>query len=565
MRSLPLEDLDVPDARTADRFLWWLARGLGAPIGLGILYGIVAMVARSFIPLITGIIIDRGIIGHSQEALLSWGAVMLALALVQAAASTLQMRCDFATSMGAAFTAMRLVGRQAAYLGATLRDRISAGETMNIGVGDITPIGAALSSTSRGAGAAVAVIVVAVVMLSTAWQVGLVVLIGVPASIWLLNRARGPVRRRQRELRAQQGALTSIAIDIGSGLRILRGIGGEDPFAASYRAESQRTRQLGVASAGATGASGVVRVILTGLISASVVWIAAELVLDKQLRVGQLVAFYGYAAFLATPLTWLTNTADFLAQGRISAERVIRYLSLERAIPDDAAVPEIARDAELADPRSGLTIPSGSFTAVACASPSDAAVLSDRLGSYGESEATIGGMPVAGLPLSVLREHVLVVRNDDYLFAGALRTELDTRHSASADDILAMASTASALDIIEALPDGLDSAMQAGGRNFSGGERQRLRLLRALLADPEILVLVEPSSGLDAITEAQVVRRTRERRQGKTTVVFSTSPVVLGQADQVRYVEESKVVASGSHTGLLADKRYEALVARGAV
>jgi ABC-type multidrug transport system fused ATPase/permease subunit len=557
--------MDAPDVRSADRFLLWLASGLRTPIGLGIVYGIIAMVARSFIPFITGVIIDRGIIEHSQDALLFWGAAMLGLVLVQAVMSTLQMRCDFSTNMGASFRTMRLVSQQAGQLGATLRDRISAGEAVNIGIGDITPIGTALSSTSRGAGAAVAVIVVAVVMLSTAWQVGIVVLLGVPAVIWLLNRVRGPVRRRQRELRAQQGKLTSIAIDIGGGLRVLRGIGGEEPFAESYRAESQRTRELGVASARATGVSGVVRVILTGLISASVVWIAAELVLGGRLKVGQLVAFYGYSAFLATPLNWLTNTTEFLAQGRVSAERVVRYLALERAFPEETAAPEIGRDAELVDPQSGLTIRPGSFTAVACASPSDAIALSDRLGSYGMSEVTLGGISLSGLPLPVLRERVLVVRNDDYLFAGVLGAELDRAHQASADAILDVAATVSALDIIDALPARLDSEIQAGGRNFSGGERQRLRLLRALLADPEILVLVEPTSGLDAITEAQVVQRTRERRKGKTTVVFSNSPIVLGQADQVCYVEETQVVASGSHSGLLADKRYETLVARGVI
>lgn len=564
MRPLPLTDFGAPDMRSASRFLLSMAGVLRAPIALGILWGIIAMVARSFIPLITGIIIDEGIIGRSQRALLGWGAVMVVLVLAQAVTSTLQMRCDFSTSMGASFRTMQLVSQKAAELGATLRDRVSAGEAMNIGVGDITPIGTALSATSRGAGAAVAVIVVAVVMLSTAWQVGLVVLLGVPATIWLLNRARGPVRRRQRELRARQGRLTSVAIDIGGGLRILRGIGGEEPFAASYAAESQLVRQAAVASARATGISGVVRVILTGLISASVVWIAAELVLRGELRVGQLVAFYGYATFLATPLNWLTNTTEFLGQGRVSADRVVRYLALDRP-PRAAAAAAAGTDPGLADPRSGLTISPGSFTAVACVSPADASVLSDRLGGYGDSEATLGGMPLSGIPLPELRERVVLVRNDDYLFAGKLGAELDTTLMSSADDILNAAATASALDIITALPGQLDGEIQAGGRNFSGGERQRLRLLRALLADPEILVLVEPSSGLDAMTETQVLQRTRARREGKTTVVFSTSPVVLGQADQVRYVEETMVVASGSHSGLLADKRYEALVTRGAI
>lgn len=563
----------MPECQSANRFLLWSAKALRAPIALGTLYAIIRLVSRSFIPLITGIIIDRGIIGRSREELLSWGAAMFGLVVVQAITGTLQMRCDFATEMGALFRTMRLVNRQAAYLGATFRDRISAGEAMNIGVGDIAPIGTAFASISRCASGAVAVIVVAVIMLSMAWQVGLVVLLGVPTIIWVLNRVRGPVRRRQRELRAQQGKLTSIAVDIGGGLRVLRGIGGEEPFAESYRAESQRIRQLGVVLARVRMAPAVVRVILTGMISVSVVWLAADLVLSGHLKVGQLVAFYAYAMFLENPLKSVADTIEYLSLGHVSAERVVSYLrlnrnssELDRDSSESELSREIVRDAELVDPQSGLMISSGSFTAVACASPSDAVALSDRLGCYAESEATIGGIPVAELPLPVLRERVLVVRNDDYLFAGSLGSELDPAHGASAeDDILDLAVTASALDIIEALPGKLGGEIQAGGRNFSGGERQRLRLLRGLLAEPDVLVLVEPTSGLDAVTEAHVVQRTRARRQGKTTVVFSTSPVVLGQADEVRYVEDSKVVASGSHSVLVADERYEALVARGRI
>lgn len=565
MRPLALTELGTPECRSASRFILWLAKTLRAPLLLSILYGIVMMGARSLLPLIIGIVIDRGVIDRNQTELLSWGAVMFCLVVVQAITGMLQMRCDFATEKGASFRTMRLVNRQAAYLGANLRDRISAGEVMNIGAGDIEPIGTALSSLSGGVGAAVAVAFVAVLMLSEAWQVGLVVLLGVPMAIWVLNLARGPMRRRRRELRKQQGRLASIALDIAGGLRVLRGIGGEQPFADTYRAESQRTRQIGIVSARAAVFSGIVRTLLNGLIAAGVVWLAADLVLSGRLTVGQLVAFYAYALFLEFPLNKLTLTVESLTMGKVSAERVVQYLRLDRDRPEGGLGQQIAPDAKLADPRSGLVVSLGSFTAVACASPSDAIALSDRLGNYVESGATIGGMPVAALPLPELRERVIVVRSDDYLFAGKLGSEMDPVRGASAEDVLDMAVTASAVDIIDALPDRLDSEMQAGGRNFSGGERQRLRLLRAMLVDPDVLILVEPTSSLDAVTEAGVVQRTRERRRGKTTVVFSTSAVVLGQADEVRYVENSKVVASGSHSGLLTDKRYEALVARGGI
>ncbi len=563
MRDLALIDAGKPDSRSSFRFLLWLAGGLRAPIVLGVVYGIITMLARSLVPFVTGLVIDRGILGDDQRQLLQWGGVMLALVLLQAGTTTLQERCDFATNMGAAFRTMQQVNGQAARLGATLRERVAAGEVMNIGVGDITPIGTALAATSRGAGAAVAIAVVAVIMLTSAWQLGLIVLLGTPLIVWLLTKVLLPVRGRQREVRAQQGKLSGIAIDIAGGLRVLRGIGGEDHYARLFREESQRTRALATATARLQAGVAAVRTVLTGAFSLAVVWLGAHLVLTGQLEVGQLVAFYGYAVFLSTPLRWVTDCVVSLTQGRVSAERVAGFLAMDRNLPDGPEGPQVPTGGELADPESGLAFPHGSFSAVACASPAEAGLLGDRLARYAESSTTLAGTPLSGLPLAGVRERVLLVRNDDYLFAGVLGAELDPGGETPPERVREAAAAASAVEIIQALPDGLDSELQAGGRNFSGGERQRLRLTRALLTDPDVLVLVEPTSALDALTEATVAQRVREYRTGRTTVVFTTSPAVLGLADTVYYVEETAAAARGSHDSLLTDRRYAALVTRG--
>ena len=136
-----------------------------------------------------------------------------------------------------------------------------------------------------------------------------------------------------------------------------------------------------------------------------------------------------------------------------------------------------------------------------------------------------------------MRDLVLVADNDARLFSGRLRDELSGARAASNERLRAALRAASAEDIVEALPDGLDAMVAERGREFSGGQQQRLRLARALLADPPVLVLVEPTSAVDAHTEARIAGRLAPARAGSTTVVCTTSPLVLDRADHVIYVE----------------------------
>ena len=141
---------------------------------------------------------------------------------------------------------------------------------------------------------------------------------------------------------------------------------------------------------------------------------------------------------------------------------------------------------------------------------------------------------------------------------GTLRRELDPWGRANGDD--ARSSTAVAVanaeDVLEALPEGLDATVDERGRSFSGGQRQRLVLARALLSDAELLVLVEPTSAVDAHTEARIARPAARgaRRHGRPSIV-TTSPLVLDQADRVVLVEDGRVVAEGTHRELLRDER----------
>ena len=176
----------------------------------------------------------------------------------------------------------------------------------------------------------------------------------------------------------------------------------------------------------------------------------------------------------------------------------------------------------------------------------------------------LGDVPIAELPTDVLRRRIVVSEADPHLFSGRLGTELDPWKRATDEEILDAVSVANAEDVLDALPEHLDAEVDERGRSFSGGQRQRLVLVRALLSQAETLVLVEPTSAVDAHTEARIARRLHDTRAGKTTVVVTTSPLLLDQADTVVYVEEGRVVVEGGHRELLRDNAaYRETVTRG--
>ena len=239
-------------------------------------------------------------------------------------------------------------------------------------------------------------------------------------------------------------------------------------------------------------------------------------------------------------------------------------LTIAPAVRDKSTVLAPVRPAELHDPDSGLTVRPGELLAVAAAVPAEATDLVDRLGRYTDSAVTWGGAPLSDLPLADVRARILVADNDAYLFAGTLRETVSARDHHDDVAVRAAINAAMAEDVVDALPAGVDSFVEAQGRSLSGGQRQRLRLVRALLADPEVLLLVEPTSAVDAHTESVVAERLYAARRGRTTVLVGTSPLLLDRADRVAYLVGGRVAATGTHADLLATQPgYRSVAFRG--
>jgi ABC-type multidrug transport system fused ATPase/permease subunit len=158
---------------------------------------------------------------------------------------------------------------------------------------------------------------------------------------------------------------------------------------------------------------------------------------------------------------------------------------------------------------------------------------------------TVGDAPLAAFTEDTVRNRVLVVDAATTLFGGRLRDELDPSGRRTDAEVAEALVTADAWEVVDGLPEGLETVIGERGRSLSGGQRQRVVLARALLADPDVLVLVEPTSAVDAHTEARIAGRLRTAREGRATVVLSASPLLLRAAQRGVLVADGRVVVDG--------------------
>ena len=565
MRELPLGHPGTPDLRSPARFLLWVARGQLGTLALGIAYGVVWMGALAVVPALVGRAIDQGVAEGDRAGLLRGSALVLAAGLVSAAAGILRHRTAVVNWLTASYRVQQLLVRQAVRLGGSLPRRVPTGEVAAVGSHDAERIGGAMDIVARLAGALVSFVIVAVLLLRASTTLGLLVVAGVPLLTAGVGPLLRPLHRRRTRHRELVGELTTVGADTVSGLRVLRGIGGEEAFSKRYAAASQEVRAAGLAAARVQSLLDAAEVALPGVFVVAVTWLGARLAVAGQVSVGELIAFYGYAAFLVLPVRTVTEAADKFTRALVGARRAVQVLALEPELLSGTSAEEPPAGAPLADGQSGLVVEPGQLTAIVAGVPEEAVAIADRLGRFADGgEVRLGGVALRDLPLDVVRRRVLVSEHDPRLFTGPLGTELDPTGTAPPERVLAAVATASASDVVEALPDGLATEVDERGRSFSGGQRQRLVLARALVADPEVLILVEPTSAVDAHTEARIADGLAAARAGRATVVCTTSPLLLDRADKVALVAGGRVVAQGTHRDLLdTEPRYRAVVTRG--
>lgn len=571
IHDLPYPDPGAPDARSGPRFLWWLFRNQLSGQLKALAWGLLHFASVASLPFCVGAAVQAAVDRSGGRLALAGGLLALAGAGV-AAGDTFLHRAAVTNWITAAARVQQLLGRKAAVLGSALTRRVAAGEVVAVSTGDVEKIGWFVEALSRFTAAAVTIVVVTVGLLVYQPALGVVVAVGLPVlALAVLPLLPGATRRADVQ-REKAGRATELASDTVAGLRVLRGIGGEDLFLDRYRRASQEVRHAAVRSARMWSLIAAVQVLLPGLLLITVVWYGVRLARDGRIDVGELVTVYSSVMLLTYPLRHFEEIAMAYSFSRPSARRAARVLSLERAT--DTAGTRAAENpaGDLYDPETGLCASSGLLTAVVCGDPDAAGRLAERLGGHAAEEGTsalLGGVPLDELPLDSARTAVLVQDKDPVLLSGTLRELLDVPASGAVDPGAAL-EAAQCQDVLAALVQGsldaedpMDARITERGRSLSGGQRQRLALARSLVTDPEVLVLDEPTSAVDSHTEARIAEGVRGLRSGRTTVVFTSSPLLLDRADRVVFLHEGTVVAVGGHRELArTEPRYRAVVTR---
>lgn len=550
----------APRFRGPWSYLGWLVRRQWPRVVLGALLGTVWMVGLAVPPYLLSRAVDA-LADADRTQVLAWAAALVGSGVVLAWLGIWRHRTMTKVRMDAAFRTVSVLSAQSIRLGATQERRGRAGEVVAIGNTDSWTLGRSLTVTGPGVGAVVAYLVIAVLLLQISTLLAVVVLCGVPFLALILGPALGPLQAAGTRYRQQQGALTGRIVDVIDGLSVLNGLGGKKLYADRVRRESHELQQLGYQVGRVTSLVQATGLGVPTLFLAVVVWLAARLAVQGEISVGELVAVFGYAAVLAAPVFAFIEGAVDLSRALVAGRRVTEFLSVQRG--DDDATTPVPASGHLVDAITGLEVEAGTFTVIAASRQADAVALVDRLGGL-RAGATWDGRSMTDVDPGELRRHVLVADNDAVLFAGSLGEVVAGARDVDEEAVLGALHVAAADDLVRGQPDGLATRIDSRGRNLSGGQRQRVRLARAVMATPEVLLAVDPTSAVDAATEASVVERLIRARQGRTTVVTSTSVLMLAAADRVHVVAGNRLVASGTHPSLLRDDPdYAALVLRG--
>lgn len=407
------------------------------------------------------------------------------------------------------------------------------------------------------------------VMFIMNWRLAMLAVITMPTILFLLIFYTGKIRSAARKQRRREGELASRIHESLSNMQVVQIFTQEDQEEDRLRSLNKRSLKAGLRATRLEGQlnQGVEISVAVGM--ALTLWVGANQVINGQLSPGELIVFVNYMQSFYRPMRRLSRVAERASKASSCVDRITDVLDRVPNIQDGGT--EAGRfkgaiafnattfaypDGDKVLDDVNLTIEPGQT--VALVGPSGAgkttmATLLPRLYDVTGGRVAIDGVDVREFTLRSLRENISVVPQDGALFADTIRGNIAYGNPDATDEEIQAAAKHSYLhDFIMTLPDGYDTVLNENGVSLSGGQRQRLAIARAIVKDAPIIVLDEPTTGLDAVSEKWVIKALDHLLNGRTAVIIAHRLDTIRRADLIVVLEAGRVVDQGTHDELLS-------------
>jgi ABC-type multidrug transport system fused ATPase/permease subunit len=434
------------------------------------------------------------------------------------------------------------------------------------------------------------------IIVNNAWQVGIVALLIIPIMALISNYFSRRIKAASKKQRAREGDLASAAQEMLASIRVIQAYGRGTDEQQRFAAQSQKTMEAALEAAGLQARFSWVVSLLESVAVAAVIWLAVLLIVQVPpvVTVGALVVMIGLMQDMFKPTKKIIKEWNTVGKIYASVERIGELLDRKPAVqdaPDAIAAPPLRGDiefrhvgfayqpepedappgAETAPPRMTLrdvnfrAEPGEVFALVGPTGAGKSTILQllPRLYDPHTGQVLIDGHDLREFTLESLRGQMSMVLQETILFTGSVADNIAYgRHRATREEVIAAAIQANAHEFIEKMPQGYDTLLSERAGNLSGGQRQRIAIARAFIRNTPILILDEPTTGLDAESTDLVRLALRTLMKGKTTLIISHDLNLIRQADQILVVKDGQIAEIGTHKELLqAEGVYAALYA----
>ncbi len=539
---------------------------------IGPIFKFMEAIFELLLPTIMALIINRGVGKHDSGYVLHMGGLMILMALF---------------GYGCALTCQYMAARASQGFGTDLRnavferilsysfsqsDRFGAPTLTNRITNDVNQLQLFVAMMIRLMIRAPFICIGSIIMsFFLDWRLALILLAATPVLaliIWFITKNAAPLYRSYQK---KLDGLGSVLRENLSGVRVIRAFAKTKEETERFRTANDDLTENGLAIGRISALFNPLTSAAVNLAVVAILWAGNIRIQAGGLSQGQIIAFINYANQILLALLVVSNLIIIITKAMASAARVGEIMDLQPDMQspstEPAAVPGAPavefRDVSFGYHKTGesalehisVTVRHGETIGIIGGTGSGKSTFVSLISRFHDATSgtvLVDGVPVGQYPLNTLRGKVGVVPQHALLFTGSIAENIRWGN-AQADDgaVRKAARIAQAEEFIENLQQGYGSPVQRGGINFSGGQRQRLTIARALVSDPEILVLDDASSALDFLTDSKLRRAIRENSRTQTVLLVSQRVGIVKGADRILVFDDGKVVGSGTHRELM--------------